>query len=292
MRVPCNDEREFFARLADHITEKGLRVPTEEQRPIGTRLQVTLVFRNGDVLRGEAVVDAHVQLDARSGVNVRFLHLERGQQPPAMEPRPPSLPPAAAFPPENPLAAGAALDDEVLPSGDPLASSGEVVASVFRRVARFQRATVALVAIAIVFAAGGYALARYLGVWNTPEARVATLLRTADRLLLEGHATGKDGALEHLLAAKRLRPDDAATNARLMRIADMFESLGARALERGDLPVASIHLEAARLAAPDRASIRAKLEALAEKKNRAGEKRAEESRSRRKRAGSGAKPRP
>jgi hypothetical protein len=284
VKVPCDDERDYYARLADHVAQRGLRVPTAHQRPIGTRLQVALEFRNGEVLRGDAVVDAHVQLDTRPGVNVRFLHLERAERR-ATQP-PPAAPPWSGLSPETPLAPGAPLDDEVLPSGDPLVTSGEVAASVHRRVARFQRATLAVVVLALVFAAGGYAVARHLGVWITPEARVAALVRTADRSLLEGRPTGKDGALEHLLAAKRLRPDDAATLARLTRLADMFEGLGGRALERGDLPVASIHLETARLAAPDRASIRAKLDALAER-SRPREKRPEAApRPQRKRAGS------
>jgi hypothetical protein len=296
VKVPCDDERDYFARLADHVAQRGLRVPTEHQRPIGTRLQVALEFRNGEVLRGDAVVDAHVQLDTRSGVNVRFLHLERAERraPPPVAPAPPlpAAPPWSGLAPATPLA-GAPLDDdhEVLPSGDPLVTSGEVAASVHRRVARIQRATLAVVALAAVFAAGGYAVARHLGIWITPEARVAALVRSADRCLLEGRPTGKDGALEHLLAAKRLRPDDAATNARLTRLADMFEGLGGRALERGDLPVASIHLETARLAAPDRASIRAKQDALAEK-NRPREKRPEAApRPQRKRAGNDPKSR-
>lgn len=289
VKVPCDDERDYFARLADHVVQRGLRVPTEHQRPIGTRLQVALEFRNGEVLRGEAVVDAHVQLDTRSGVNVRFVHLERAE-PRATAPPPPQPVPWSMAPSQIPPVPGAALDDEVLPSGDPLVSSGEVAASVHRRVARFQRATLALVGLALVFAAGGYAVARHLGLWITPEARVAALVRGADRCLHEGRATGNDSALEHLLAAKRLRPDDAATSARLTRLADMFEALGAGALERGDLPVASIHLEAARLAAPDRASIRAKLTAVAEK-SRPAEKRPEEPRSQRKRARSDPKSR-
>ena len=99
----------------------------------------------------------------------------------------------------------------------------------------------------------------------TTDSVVAARIRIADRLVSEGRILGTSGALEQLIAARQLRPDDPTTNARLDRLADMLEGLGAGALERGDLPVASVHLAAAELAAPDRASIRAKRTALAER---------------------------
>jgi hypothetical protein len=99
-----------------------------------------------------------------------------------------------------------------------------------------------------------------------PADLVAERIATADRRLAEGRLAGEDGALEHLLAAKALRPEHAGTRERLRAMADTLESLGARALGRGDLDEASIHLSAARDAAPDRESIRAKLDAVAKAK--------------------------
>ena len=46
----------------------------------------------------------------------------------------------------------------------------------------------------------------------------------------------------------------------------MLETLGARALDRGDLALASVHLSGAALAAPDRASVHARLAALEKKR--------------------------
>ena len=38
VKLPCEDEKDFYARLADTIAEKGLRVPTANLRPVGTRV--------------------------------------------------------------------------------------------------------------------------------------------------------------------------------------------------------------------------------------------------------------
>ncbi len=308
VKIPCNDERDFYARLADHVAARGLRVPTEEQRPIGTRLQVALEFRNGRTLLGHGVVDAHVQLDSRSGVNVRILRFDPDGGGPVTA-RPPPLPGsparAASAPPGSSgagpagaparSAANGSLEDELfvevddaapdapIPAARSLTSSGEIVAMMGRRAARFQRAALAAIAAAVVLGAAAWALLHRQPV--TPEAVAAARVQAADRLMSEGRIIGRDGALEQLLAAKRLRPEDPATNQRLSRLADMLETLGARALERGDLPVASIHLEGALAAAPDRASIRAKLEALDKKKSpdAAREKRTRKATDRRKR---------
>jgi hypothetical protein len=136
--------------------------------------------------------------------------------------------------------------------------STEIAAAVDRRAARFQRAAVVAAVLAAVVAVAGVAAARWAGGPGDVRAAAAAHLQAADRLLADGRLTGKDGALEHLLAARRLRPDDPGTAARLERIADLLERLAVGALERGDLAVAAIHLGAARAAAPDRPSLRAK----------------------------------
>jgi hypothetical protein len=138
-----------------------------------------------------------------------------------------------------------------------------------RRAARVRRAAFAMAVAALVVGAAGLAAVRWLQPVG-PEVATAAHVNASDRLLAEGRLIGKGGALEHLLAAKRLSPDDAATNSRLSRAADLLESLAARALERGDVAVAAIHLDWAERAAPDRASIRAKRSAIA-KRASAGE---------------------
>ncbi len=296
VKVPCDDERDFYARLADRIAANGLRVPLDQPRLVGTRVSVALEFRNGGMLSGEGVIDAHVRLDERPGINVRFLRLDPPGElpappqprtysrpaPPAAAPKPTPAPPSEPSdsplesPFESPPEAGSRAEDdgpfanvvdEALPGERPafpesLTGSAEIIAQVRQRIARVERAAIAMGAVALTLALGGYAIARHLGTPPSPDAAVAAHVEAADRLLSEGRLTGEHGALEHLLAAKRLRPADPATRARLVRVADVLESLGARALERGDAAVASIHLASAKLAAPDRQSIRAKLERL------------------------------
>lgn len=161
-------------------------------------------------------------------------------------------------------------DLEVLepePPRDAFASStlsGEIFATVSRRASRARRAALVVALAALVVGAGGLAAARWLPSFGA-EAASAAHVEASDRLIAEGRLVGDGGALEHLLAAKRLRPGDAAAEARLSRIADVLEALAARALERGDVAVAAVHLGWAAQAAPDRASIRARLDALAQR---------------------------
>ncbi len=269
LKIPCNDEGDFHARLADRIAEQGLRVPTAVQRSVGCRVTLALELRNGEVLTCEGVVDAHVRMDAGPGVNVRILRFApggAGRAPPGATPPDASAAmPAGDEPLEDVLFADA---DEVASDAPPAVFgsgtlSGEIVQIVNRRAARVQRAAIGMAVAALVIGGAGLAVARSL----RPAGREAASahVEAADRLLAEGRLTGKDGALEHLLAAKRLRPDDAATNGRLSRVADLLEGLAARALERGDVAVATIHLASAERAAPDRASIRAKLDAIAKR---------------------------
>jgi len=259
VKVPCADEGEFYARLADRIAENGLRVPADERPAIGARARVALEFKDGGVLSGDAVVEEHVELDSRPGVKVRILKLD-----PRETASPSSPPTALPAPSRGPRASDVELAEVLF--GDTgegrtgslaFTVSTEIAAVVERRTARFQRAAVGVAALAVAVALAGFAVARSWGGAATPEAAAAHV-QAADRLLGEGRLTGKDGALDHLLAAKRLRPDDPATTRRLDRLADMLERLAAGALERGDLPVASIHLAAARAAAPDRPSLRVK----------------------------------
>jgi hypothetical protein len=104
------------------------------------------------------------------------------------------------------------------------------------------------------------------------DALLAARVDTADRRLSEGRLTGPDGALDHLLAAKALAPDDGRVKERLELLADTLEKLGGRALDRGDVAEAEVHLAAALQASPDRQSLSAKLEALAKLPQPRGER--------------------
>jgi hypothetical protein len=264
VKIPCDDARDFDARLAGHIAVKGLRIPSETRRPIGTRLRVALELRNGETLCGDAFVDGHVQIDARPGMSVRFVRPPGPEEPTPVgaedlvtdEPReaPPDAPP--------PLPGAPA---------DALGSSAEILAAANRQVGRLLGGVAGLAALALVLAATGYAVGLQLAR-RSPAAIAAARVATADRLLAEGRVLGKDGALEELLAARDARPKDPVVAARLTAIAGLLESLGARAIDRGDLAVASVHLAAAALADPTRESVRAKL-AFVAAKERTGEAR-------------------
>jgi hypothetical protein len=157
------------------------------------------------------------------------------------------------------------------PSLDPLGSSGEIVAAVNRRVAGLVRGIAALSTLALVLAGAGYAIGLRLATAASPRSTAAARVAAADRLLAEGKILGAAGALEQLLAAREASPDDPAVAARLVRVADLLESLGSRAIGRGDVQVAAVHLAAAELADPTRESIRAKRAFLAAKAARADE---------------------
>jgi hypothetical protein len=268
VKVPCADEGEFYARLADRIAENGLRVPTAAPPAIGARARVGLEFRDGAILSGDAVVEEHLEVDGRPGVKVRILKLDGEALDVAVDGDEPLSPArarrAAPGRPDAALAEQlfADLGGDARTGALSFTVSTEIAAAVAQRTARYQRAAAIVAAVAVAIAIGVFAVARFWGGPATPEEAVAAHVKAADRLLAEGKLTGKDGALDHLLAAKRLRPGDAATTGRLDRVADMLERLAAGALERGDLPVAAIHLASARAAAPDRASLRAKQDAL------------------------------
>lgn len=136
--------------------------------------------------------------------------------------------------------------------------SGEIFAAVRRRTVRLERVALGVALAAVVVGAAGVAGARWLRSTDA-DAVAAAHLEASDRLVAEGRLVGDGGAIERLLAAKRLRPQSAAADGRLARIADLLEALAARAVERGDLAVAEVHLGWARQVAPDRASVRAAL---------------------------------
>jgi hypothetical protein len=273
VKVPCRDEGEFWARLADHVAKNGIRVPTGSPRPVGARVRVGLEFKDGRTLSGDGVVASHVDLAAGRGMCVRFVKLDRAGEAAAPQAASEAAPPVAGgaraprVPPPVPRVAP--LEEELFEDAAPPAPasgaaaldvSGEVVAEMARRGARLRRAAAGIAAAAVAVAVLGTVVSR-IGAPGA-DAVVAAHVSAADRLLAEGRLVGEDGALARLLAAQRVRPGDPATADRLARAADLLEGLGESALARRDLAVAAIHLANARLAAPERASIRAKLAAV------------------------------
>lgn len=96
---------------------------------------------------------------------------------------------------------------------------------------------------------------------EAPRANVEERLAQADARMREGRLTGPGGdqALDHLLAARSLAPDDPRVRDRLASLADAFERLADGAIAAGDLAEAATHLQAAINAQPDRAAAVAKL---------------------------------
>ena len=327
VRLPCADESDFYARLADGIAANGLRIPTANPRPIGARVKVTLEFRNGGALRGEALVDARLEGGPRPVLNVRFVRFE-GAEPAAAQAPAPAPPPApagkgrastastagagasatlravadatpatsagAARAPWSTAAAARATASaslfEDVPDADPgdledlevadatadvaapaaAADAAPVAPSTAQARARRGRVARGLAIVAAVAVAIGWigwsALSRrpLAPPPATPERSAADAhIAAADRRLSEARLIGPDGALEHLVEARRLVPTHGGAARRLALLADTLEALGARALERGDIDEASVQLLAARDAAPERESIRTKLATVA-----------------------------
>ncbi len=134
VKVPCNDEGDFYVRLADHVAEHGLKVPSRHPLPIGDRLRVTLEFRDGGTLSGEAVVAEHVRLGEESGAIVRFVRFDRsasvkpqratGAKPASVPPPRPSQIAVAPPPAPPPVAPPSEADVEI-----PEISGAEEIAS-------------------------------------------------------------------------------------------------------------------------------------------------------------------
>ncbi len=93
------------------------------------------------------------------------------------------------------------------------------------------------------------------------KAEVDKHLSAAASRIADGKLVGRggDAALDHLLAAKALAPDDPQVIAQLRALADTFEKLGDGAMKANDLAEAATHYQAAVNAEPDRASAKTKL---------------------------------
>jgi hypothetical protein len=113
LKLPCADEREFRERFLQKYVSRGIFVPSERPKPVGTRLRLKLEIKGGAVLvSGDGMVTSVTQPgpNAKPGMTVRLtaLHPESiqfslspsGNAPPA--PRPPATPPTAARPALSP----------------------------------------------------------------------------------------------------------------------------------------------------------------------------------------------
>jgi len=358
LKLPCADEREFREKFLQKYVSRGVFVPSERPKPVGTRLRLKLEIRGGTVLvSGDGMVTSVTQPGGttKPGMTVRLtaLHhdsiqfplsptapatphppapkaqapshapptpaLGSAKPPPKLDLPPPPVPhaapattpapaapqdtnrelfelgdedfepaapdegvmavtdPAIPVPPE--LAAAVAsqravnlAEPEPSPEPAPLPPPAAAPGAAPRASKRSLRLLlIAGLVVAIAAAAAGIAASRSSRATRQASARVEEQLRLADLRLLEGRLAGGDGdsALDHLRQAKEAAPGDARVASRLALLADKFEQLGDRALARKNLREASVHYEASLAADPQRASVRAKLDDIASRTERA-----------------------
>lgn len=118
LKLPCSDEREFRDKFLQKYVTRGVFVPSERPKPIGTRLKLKLEIRNGVVLvSGDGMVTSCTQPGGatKPGMTVRLtaLHpesiqfdLSPGGGAPATTPGPAPTP--HAMPPKAPTASAPA----------------------------------------------------------------------------------------------------------------------------------------------------------------------------------------
>jgi hypothetical protein len=194
MKVPCDDEREFRARLLEHVAENGLCIPTERGLAVSTRVSVELLFRNGGTLRTEGTVAQLLVNDGRSAVRVRLPALER--PPPRRDDASRDEPlgdaprgPATALSADEPLWArrpGPAGAEAAAPGlaapgaiGGVFETSGEVVAALDRSAGRAQRGALVLLVLALAVAGAGIAWLRLQGHEAAAQRDVAAEAQAA-----------------------------------------------------------------------------------------------------------------
>lgn len=115
-------------------------------------------------------------------------------------------------------------------------------------------------------AAALMAIIASVALWSHRQdsAAIAAQLTLADERIAAGRLAGPSGdeALDHLLSARALRPDDPRVMERLNALAAKFEQLGDLALERGDAAEAAAHYQGAVLAEPGRSKASSRLKEL------------------------------
>lgn len=284
VKIPCSDEREFRERFAPKYVANGIFVPSQEPKPVGTRVRIKLELRTGVVLVvGDAMVTSRTTPDKsdKPGMTMRItaLHPESIKfdlSPHGAKAATPEMAPATAPPPSKgsgeakpakaaqaPILFEGSLD-EVTPEPSPVEPPSPPPPAAARGGRRLAIPIAAAVGVALLAATALAVARRGPGPADASAARASAELRIADQRLREGRLAGAggDSALDHLLAAKGAAPGDPRVAARLSLLAEKFELLGASALARKNLGEAAVHLDAALRADPARASARKKLAEL------------------------------
>jgi hypothetical protein len=173
--------------------------------------------------------------------------------------------------PTAPALAAAAEDDAPEPTPLPAPTVTRTVTRTTRllqRVRHVRHAAIIAVAAVVVLAVGGGTLVLVASPTRA-EARAADFaaeLHRADERILAGRLAGTpDSALDRLVTARELVPDDPRLATRLKLLADLFGELGERALSRGDVEEATAHFQARLRADPGNAAARRRLRELSDR---------------------------
>lgn len=302
VKLPCKDESEFSTRIASTIGSKGVLVSASTLLGLGSHVIAKLEYSSGKVAAsGEAVVVGYIRSRTRMGMTLHLVRLDAGSvqfplmplpEIPARSPSsPPPLPKGEVAPPLNDAALFADPSDLLLQLGPrsstppgpvaatapPAAAPGMSVPDSDLMAPAQQGGKVAgaggiwrtpiVVTASVVVVMALAVVGLYWAPQHKAEAELSARVAKADERMSTGRLAGASGdeALDHLLAAKQLKPKDARVIGRLSALADLFDQLGEIALARGDVAEAATHFQGAVLADPSRKKSASRLKELEER---------------------------
>jgi hypothetical protein len=125
LKIPCSDEREFRERFAPRYVADGIFIPSQDPKPVGTRVRIKLEIRGGQVLvSGDAMVTSRtpsgtsdkpgmtIRLTALHPESIRFELSPSAASSPALTPAAPA-PALTPAPPPLPTAPRALAADDL-----------------------------------------------------------------------------------------------------------------------------------------------------------------------------------
>lgn len=208
------------------------------------------------------------RLERRSAPVAPRDHVEPTPEPQRLAPAAPPMPGCLATPEDDgtPQFVDPDLVEEIAPD---VARQTTTFRQRLKALQRRRHALPIAAAVAVAVAVGGATLAIAAGPTRA-EARAADFvaeLRCADERMRAGRLSGagNDSALDHLVAARALVPDDARLAKRVKALSSLFGDLGERALARGDVDEAAAHFQAWLRADPGSEAARQRLREIAER---------------------------
>jgi len=269
VRLACRDVWEFRQKFPVGRTARAF-VATDVPRDLGQTITVDFVFADGQIgARGEGVVASKGKLGGRLGIVVQLREIacsdEEGDVP---------LP--IGDQPSMKLSHSTIIDDLIEDRAEPAPvavappppSAPQAAPEPRRRPGRW-RWPVAGAAASLVIA--GFLVGVFYGR-GTPAVparpddkaeRVRAAIAAADDHIASGRLVGPgENALDQLVAARRLDPENPEVARRLELLSDKFEELAQGALRNGDLAEAATHVQAALNATPDRERLKAAMRTI------------------------------